>query len=351
MSSGDRRSDHIANPPDARPTDAGTPDARTRHLERLRRRQQRRNRVQALLLLGGMVASLTLCAFVLFRGSGVLWALALGAISVTLRPRVRPAWVLRLYRARPLPASVAPDVHRVVAELSARADLPRAPSVHYIPSAMLNAFAVGDRRDAAIGLTDGLLRRLSGRELTGVLAHEISHVRSGDLRVMTLADAVGRLTHAFAYAGLFTLLLFGAPMLMGADLMGADPVAVLIVALVLMAMPTVVTLLQLGLSRSREYDADLAAAQLTGDPLGLAGALRTLHTHEGNVWERILVPHRRTPDSMLLRTHPPTDERIRRLRALAPDHDGPRITIPPDDRRPVGGPPADVRLRLPGIWR
>jgi heat shock protein HtpX len=312
--------------------------------EAAQRRQQRRNRVQGVLLLGGMVLTLGLCAWLLFGAEGLLWAVVLGAGGLVLRPRMRPEWVLRMYRARPLPVAVAPNVHQMVQTLAAHAGLPRAPTLYYVPTSMLNAFAVGRRTDAAIGITDGLLRNLTGRQLAGVLAHEISHISSDDLWIMTLADTVGRVTHAVAYAGL-ALLFLGLPML------AAGSPMVLLIALVLIAVPTVVTLLQLALSRAREFDADLDAVALTNDPVGLAEALRTLHAHEGRIWERILVPHRRTPDPLLLRTHPSTEERVRRLLELSGPQAGldvPAVPFPPAAFSPVTQRP---RLRAPGIWR
>jgi heat shock protein HtpX len=312
--------------------------------ETAQRRQQRRNLVQGVLLLGGMVLTLGLLAWLLFGGEGLLWAVVLSAGGLLLRPRMRPEWVLRMYRARPLPVAVAPNVHQMVQTLAARAGLPRALTLYYVPTSMLNAFAVGRRTDAAIGVTDGLLRNLTGRQLAGVLAHEISHISSDDLWIMTLADTVGRVTHAVAYAGL-ALLFLGLPMLAGGSPMP------LLIALVLIAVPTVVTLLQLALSRAREFDADLDAVALTNDPVGLAEALRTLHAHEGRIWERILVPHRRTPDPLLLRTHPSTEERVRRLLELSgrqADLDVPAVPFPPAAFSPVTQRP---RLRAPGIWR
>jgi heat shock protein HtpX len=312
--------------------------------EAAQRRQQRRNRVQGVLLLGGMVLTLGLCAWLLFGAEGLLWAVVLGAGGLMLRPRMRPEWVLRMYRARPLPVAVAPNVHQMVQTLAAHAGLPRSPTLYYVPTSMLNAFAVGRRTDAAIGITDGLLRNLTGRQLAGVLAHEISHISSDDLWIMTLADTVGRVTHAVAYAGL-ALLFLGLPML------AAGSPMLLLIALVLIAVPTVVTLLQLALSRAREFDADLDAVALTNDPVGLAEALRTLHAHEGRIWERILVPHRRTPDPLLLRTHPSTEERVRRLLELSGPQAGldvPAVPFPPAAFSPVTQRP---RLRAPGIWR
>jgi heat shock protein HtpX len=322
-------------------------------IAQVHRRQRRRNRLHGVLLLTGMVGMLALCAWLLFGGQGVAWVLALGLGTLALRPRMRPAWVLRMYRARPLPASAAPDLHHLLEVLAGRSGLPRPPALYYVPSRMLNAFAVGDRDASAIGVTDGLLRTLTGRQLAGVIAHEVSHISSEDLRMMTLADTVGRLTHAIAYAGLALLVVSGASMAM-VESGGARPAlaSLLLVSVVLLFVPTVVTLLQLALSRAREYDADLAAATLTGDPLGLADALRTLHIHEGRLWERLMVPHGRSPDQLLLRTHPTAQERIRRLQELAPV-DAPPVTPPSDDHPPRGFGPVTrpVRLRAPGIWR
>jgi heat shock protein HtpX len=313
--------------------------------EGARRRQQRRNFLQALLLLGGMVLTLGLCAWLLFGVRGIVWTVVLGVAVLTLRPRMSPEWVLRMYRARPLPVAASPQLHQMVEILAARAGLPRAPALYYVPTSMLNAFAVGRPDDAAIGVTDGLLRNLTGRQIAGVLAHEISHIHSDDLWIMTLADTVGRLTHGVAYAGLF-LILFGLPML------ASGSSVPLLIALVLTAVPTLVTLLQLALSRAREYDADLDAVEITNDPTGLAAALRTLEARQGRIWERIMVPRGRVPDPLLLRTHPPTEERVRRLLELSPTHGEPVQValepLPPSGYAPVTGPP---RLRASGIWR
>ena len=308
------------------------------------RRHKLRNAAQALLLLGGMFGMAGVAAFVLAGPVGVLWVAAAIAFVLLLRPKIPTAWVLRAYGAQRLPERVAPELHGLVGGLAARAGLPHPPHLYYVPTSMLNAFAVGRRDDAAIGITDGLLRQLTGRELAGVLAHEISHISNDDLWIMTLADTVGRFTHALAYVGLL-LLLVGLPLL------AAGSAAVLLVAVVLTAVPTVVTLLQLALSRTREYDADLEAARLTGDPVGLARALRTLEHHEGRIWERILVPHRRSPDPLLLRTHPPTEERVRRLAELVPLEEG-RLVLRDVPLAPAGYTrvSSPTRLRPPGVW-
>lgn len=291
-----------------------------------------------------MAVALGLCGWLIAGLTGVAAAAVAGLVTLAVRPGVSPEWLLRVYGGQPLPVAAAPEVHRLVQALAHRSGLSATPRLYYVPSRMLNAFAVGRPDAAAVGVTDGLLRFLTGRELAGVLAHEISHVRSDDLWIMTLADTLGRATHALAYAGMVLLVL-------GVPLLAAGTATVALVALVLTVVPTIVTLLQLALSRSREYDADLEAARLTGDPDGLAGALHQLERAEGRIWERLLVPHRRrTADTLLLRTHPPTEERIRRLRELVPQHAEFRApdVLPVTQRYARVHQPS--RLRPPGVW-
>lgn len=309
---------------------------------RVRRRQRLRNALQGLALLTGMVLVFAVIAWLFFGGTGLITVVVAGVVMGLLRPRVSPGWVLRMYGARPLPVQATPDLHRAVAQLAHRAGLRRAPRIYYVASPLANAFATGTRDDAAIALTDGILRLLTGRQLVGVLAHEISHIRSGDTRIMNVSDAIARMTHALAYFGIW-LVPLTLPLTFAGDLRP------LFTGLALTVLPLVTTLLQLGLSRSREYDADLAAAALTGDPEGLAAGLEVLERAEGGIWERLMVPRRRSPDPTLLRSHPPTDERVRRLRALTPGAREPlggATPQPPTGYPPIPGPP---RLRPPGI--
>jgi heat shock protein HtpX len=310
---------------------------------RARRRYKIRNAGQAVLLLGGMVVLLAALAWLIFGLRGLLVVLVFGAVAGALRPEVPSRWVLSAYGARPLPQAVAPQLHRYVRALAERAGLPAAPSLYYVASPMANAFAVGRRDDSALAVTDGILRLLSGREMVGVLAHEISHIRADDMWVMSLSDTLGRITHGLAYLAVI-LLFLSLPFTMG----GAF--SPLWFAVILTVLPTVVTLLQLGLSRSREYDADLEAVMLTGDPNGLASALEQLERSEGRLWERVMVPRRRAPDPLLLRTHPPTAERTRRLRALGPRDGREQLG---DERRvfPATYPRVEspARLRFPGV--
>jgi heat shock protein HtpX len=237
-----------------------------------------------------------------------------------------------LLGARPLHPNEAPDLWAVLRELAARAGLPAVPVPHYVPSGVVNAFATGTKHHAAIALTDGLLRSLTPRELTGVLGHEIAHIANEDLRVMGLADSISRLTHLLALLGQI-MLLFSLPALLWGT------VAIQWPALLLLAFRRS-SLLALGLSRVREFDADRLAAELTGDPQGLALALAKIE-RESRAW---LLPGWGNPEPSWLRTHPATTERIQRLRELADSmapqpHSSPFLPdIPLAPRPPVGAP-------------
>jgi heat shock protein HtpX len=272
---------------------------------------KRTNFFHTVLLFAGMVILLATLGQVLGGVKGLLWAIVLSIPLLLLGQRISPRLVLRMYGARPLSAHDVPDLYQMVQELAHRAGLPVMPKLHYVPSQVMNAFSVGSREDPVIGLTDGLLRRLSRRELTGVLAHELTHIRHNDMRVIAFADLIGRLTGLFSTLGKF-LLFVNLPLL----LMGAVPISWVAVVLLIVA-PMLSGLLQLALARSREVEADLGAAELTHDPAGLASALRKMACYETNARGQVLIPGYRTPDPSLFRTHPQTEDRVRRLFELA----------------------------------
>ncbi|MBA5775861.1 M48 family metalloprotease [Stappia sp. F7233] len=307
-----------------------------------------RNLLHTLLLAGGSLFLLGLCAYVLAGPPGVLWAAIGGGASLYAATHMSPKMVLGLYRARQLPEDVMPDAHRILRLLSERAGLPRAPDLYLIRSSMMNAFSIGRRDDAAICVTDGLVRGLSGREFIGVMAHEIAHILREDIRVMALSDVVSRMTSVMSFLGLM-LALFHAPKLMADG--GQAP---WLVILILITAPTVGTLLQLALSRTREFEADLTAVEVTGDPEGLAAALMKLEKAHGRMWEAMMLPGARIPDPSILRSHPKTEERVRRILSLrkrpAPlvDVEGwPHITA--KSMLPVTGKPRR-RMGGLGVW-
>ncbi|MBR9883667.1 MAG: M48 family metalloprotease, partial [Oceanospirillales bacterium] len=208
-----------------------------------------------------------------------------------------------------------PALDQVLEWLCERAGLETAPRLYLIPSRVMNAFSVGTRGRSAIALSDAMIRRLSLRELVGVLAHEVSHIRHNDLWVMGLADLFSRLTSLLSFVGQ-ALLVLNLPLL----LLGLVTINWWLILLLVIA-PVVSALAQLALSRTREYAADLNAARLTGDPEGLAHALDVIEQAQGGWLEHILMPGRRVPEPSLLRTHPQTHERVERLNALKQELD------------------------------
>lgn len=271
------------------------------------------NYIQSLALLVVMGGFLTLLGWLLWGLPGVLMLLAVGLTGIMFNPSTSPSWVMRLYGAEPLSPNHAPGLWQVLRLLSQRAGLRRVPTPYFIPSRVLNAFAVGAPHSSAIALTDGLIRQLNTRELFGVLAHEMSHILSNDLWVMGLADLFSRATSMLSLLGQFLLILNLPLVLYGTATISWWAILLLIFA------PNLSALAQLALSRTREYNADLNAVRLTGDPQGLMSALAKLEELQGGWMERILLPGRRVPDPSLLRTHPSTENRISRLLALKPE--------------------------------
>ena len=276
-----------------------------------RRRNSTINTAHTWLLVAGSLALLAVTAWAFGGAAGIVYALAFGGISMWLVRRISPQMVLSMYNARAVSAAEFPVGVRIVAELAHRAGLTAVPKLYVIPSKLMNAFAVGRRDDSVIAITDALARTLTPRELAGVLAHEISHVAHEDIKVMALADMVSRFTSLMSTVGIISLFLNIGSYASGGT---GGSVPWLAVA-VLLASPTVGGMLQLALSRTREFDADLGAAALTGDPDGLASALTKLERMQGRRWE-IILPGGRTPDPSVLRTHPLTADRIARLSQL-----------------------------------
>ncbi|MEW8506603.1 MAG: zinc metalloprotease HtpX [Candidatus Thiodiazotropha sp.] len=269
-----------------------------------------KNLLQSLIL----IASLSgLCAWLAWFLGGLPLAMATVVvilISYRMNPVASPEWAMRLFRARRLLPEEAPALYQLMSQLCARAGLESMPTLYYLQSDVMNAFTTGTRRQAAIAVSDGLLRRMEWRQLAGVLAHELMHVINQDTRLMAFADLTSRITGFLSMIGLLLLLINLPLMLFGEATLPWFPI------LLMLSAPTLSALAQLALSRSREYEADLGAARLTGDPAGLASALKQLDPPRHRLLERLLHPGPRIPDPSLLRTHPPTAERIERLMAL-----------------------------------
>lgn len=159
------------------------------------------NHLQTLMLLLAMGAFLAIAGWLLWGIYGAIWLLLLALVLLILNPVVSPQLIMRLYRAVRLNPRQVPALHAALIEIARRADLPAIPTLYCVPSRIVNAFALGTRSQAAIAVTDGLLRMLTIREAAGVLAHEISHINSKDLRVMGIADLLSRMTSMLSLFG------------------------------------------------------------------------------------------------------------------------------------------------------
>ncbi len=214
------------------------------------------NALQTALLVLGLMVLLGAVGWLVGGPGYALMAIAVVVVLYLFNPAMSPALVMRLYRAQRLDARTARVPVQILQELSERAGLPGSPALYYVPSRLMNAFSVGDRREAAVAVSDGLLRGLDTRGLVAVLAHEVSHIAHNDLRTMTFADLASRLTGLLSLVGQF-LLLVNLPLL----ILGEQTISWFAIALLIFA-PTLSALFQLALSRSREYQADLGAARL-----------------------------------------------------------------------------------------
>lgn len=273
-----------------------------------------RNLIHSVLLLSGMSVLLGLVGWSIAGEAGLLWAISTGLLLLFLGPPFSVSMILKLYKARVIQPEQAPDLYTLLQWIADRAGLRTLPRLFYVPGQAMNAFTLGHGNNIVIAVSDAMLRNLNVREMAGVLAHEISHIRNRDLWVMTVADIISRLTSLMAMAGYLLLMIYLPIMLFTQQQVPWLGLIILVMA------PNLSALFQLALSRTREYKADLDAAEITRDPLGLASALGKIELHQGQWLERALFPNKRVAEPSLLRSHPESAERIKRLKQYAQDH-------------------------------
>ena len=276
------------------------------------RRHQWQNRFQAVALLLGMAALLAAIGWMLAGLDGCLATLIAGAAYIVVNTSVSPERFLRAIGARRLDPAAAPWLYAVATELWRRAGLTGEPRIYLNAELLMQAFTVGNRpQNAVIVVAESLIRGLGAREVVGVLAHEISHIQNRDILVMGFADLVSRFTRSLTLLAIL-LILFNMPLFLMGEAYLPWPVILL-----LLLGPSLSSLLQLALSRRREFDADAGGARLSGDPLGLASALRNLELQHQALWRRLL-PGRPDGGPSMLRSHPHSAERIERLLLMTP---------------------------------
>jgi heat shock protein HtpX len=261
--------------------------------------------------LGGLVGGSN--GIILFAGIAVVFNLVMFWFSDKL--------ALKASKARPVDRSEAPELYRELEELSGKAGVPM-PRVYLIPSEQPNAFATGrSPKKAVVAVTEGLLRHLPRDQVRGVLAHELAHISNRDILVMTIAAMIGAAISAIANILQFSML-FG-----GRD--NNNPIGAIGAIVAIIVAPLAAMILQLAVSRQREYLADASAAQYLGEGRPLAEALGTLQRgveavpmNVNPATEALYIanPLSKRGISGLFSTHPPMEERIRRLRALDAAH-------------------------------
>ncbi len=229
--------------------------------------------------------------------------------------------VLKMYGANEISERDSPTYYEIVKELTANANLPM-PRMYIIPTNSMNAFATGrNPRHAAVAVTEGLIKSLSRDELKGVIGHELSHIRNRDILISTIAATIAGTIMMLANIARWGAM-FGGFGGRGGDNRRGGGLAILFLAILA---PIAALLIQMAISRSREYAADSGSTRLTGDPLGLASALeklnqaaiaRPMHAGQATAHLFIVNPLSGRSFASIFSTHPPVEERIKRLRAM-----------------------------------
>ena len=299
------------------------------------------------ILLAGLTGLFVAVGFLIGGQQGMLIAFAVAVAMNAFAYWNADKMVLRMYGAQPVDARSAPEFYGVVADLARRAGLPM-PRVYVIENPQPNAFATGrNPENAAVAATTGLLRTLSREEIAGVMAHELAHVKNRDTLIMTITATIAGALGMLANFALF----FGHSNDRNNPLGAVGTIAMVVLA------PIAAMLVQMAISRSREYEADREGAEISGQPLWLASALAKLdgaarqvdnpaaEANPATAHMFIVNPlHARSVDS-LFSTHPSMENRIRRLREMA-DGQRPSAASPRAGRMPNAG---SVR-RARGPW-
>ena len=276
------------------------------------------NWLKTSILMAGIMALFGVIGAYLGGSSGMLMALIFAGGMNLFAYWFSDSMVLKMYNAQEVDESSAPQFYAMIRELAQRAGLPM-PRVYLIDEAQPNAFATGRNPEhAAVAATTGILHLLSARELRGVMAHELTHVRHRDILISTISATMAGAISALANFAMF----FG-----GRDSDGrrSNPIASIAVALLA---PLAASLIQMAISRAREFEADRGGAEISGDPDALADALSKIDAYARGIRMPTAEEHPATAQMMIISplagggmaglfsTHPPTEERVQRLREL-----------------------------------
>ncbi|WP_319244158.1 zinc metalloprotease HtpX [uncultured Propionivibrio sp.] len=277
------------------------------------------NWLKTSLLMAAIVALFGLIGSYLGGPSGMMMALLLGGVMNVFAYWFSDKMVLRMYNAQEVDEASAPQFYAMVRDLAGRAGLPM-PRVYLIDEPQPNAFATGRNPEhAAVAATTGILQMLSAREIRGVMAHELAHVRHRDILLSTISATMAGAISSLANFAMF----FG-----GRDSEGrpVNPLAGILLAILA---PLAATLIQMAISRAREFEADRGGAEICGDPNALADALTKIDAYARGIPMATAEEHPATAQMMIMNplsgeglaglfsTHPATEERVARLREMA----------------------------------
>lgn len=278
------------------------------------------NSLKTAILLGLLTGLILLCGGLIGGRNGMLIALIIAGIMNFMSYWYSDKIVLAMYRAKEVSESEAPRLHAMVSELTARANIPK-PRLYLLPAQAPNAFATGrNPQHAAVAVTQGLINLLDEEELKGVIAHELAHVRNRDILIGSIAATIAGAIMFLAYIARFAAIFGGYG---GRDRDSGNIFGLLFMAIVA---PIAALLIQMAISRSREYQADASGAQFAGNPMGLARALEKIGKYSKKIPMNanpatshmfIIKPLSGRSMLNLFSTHPPVEERIRRLLGTA----------------------------------
>ena len=277
------------------------------------------NLVKTSVLMAAIMALFALVGSYIGGANGMLLALLAGGVMNFFAYWFSDSMILKVYQAQEVDAASAPQFYNMVQNLAQQANLPM-PRVYLIEEAQPNAFATGRNPEhAAVAATTGILQQLSARELRGVMAHELAHIQHRDILISTISATMAGAISALANFALF----FG-----GRDAEGRRTNPIIGIAIGLLA-PLAAGLIQMAISRAREFEADRRGAEICADPNALADALEKIEAFARRIPMPVAEEYPATAQMMILnplsgrgmdnlfRTHPATEERIARLRAMA----------------------------------
>jgi heat shock protein HtpX len=276
------------------------------------------NWLKTAILMAGILALFAGVGGAIGGAQGMFIAFLLGAGMNFFAYWFSDKMVLRMYNAHEVDEASSPYLYNMVKELAQRAQIPM-PRVYLIDEAQPNAFATGRNPEhAAVAATTGILQLLSARELRGVMAHELSHVKHRDILISTISATIAGAISSLAQFGM----LFGG----SRDGERANPIVSIVVMILA---PIAAMLIQMAISRAREFEADRGGAEISGDPHALADALAKIDAYARGIPMQTAEAHPETAQMMIMNplsggglrglfsTHPATEERIGRLRAMA----------------------------------